>query len=164
MDHIQKWLRFARTTLIDGKSKPEKKRRDGPAEQIARVDSVVSSIDQNLVAEAAFRCKAYARSLMSFERHVVALRSRQVPEKEIQHCYDRIHQIYAQLDDADGMDGISSLILERSLEHKVREHEIHGRWTAAQSCWELRLRQSPDSLDCHKGLLQCLRHLGHYGA
>ncbi|VDB97094.1 unnamed protein product [Peniophora sp. CBMAI 1063] len=166
MDHIQKWLRFARTTLMEGKKKSNHNRRDAPigsvADQISRVDSVVTSVDQNLVAEAAFRCKAYARSLMSFEQHVVALRARQVPEKELQHCYDRIHEIYSQLDDADGMAGISTLILEPSLEHQIREHESNGRWTSAQSCWELSLQQSPDSLTCHKGLLHCLRHLGHY--
>lgn len=167
MDHIQKWLRFARTALTDGRKKNDNKRREAPgggvAEQITRVDSVVTSIDQILVAEAAFRCQAYARSLMSFEQHVVALRSRRVPERDLQHCYDRIHEIYANLDDADGMAGISTLILRPSLEHQIREHESNGRWTSAQSCWELSLQQSPENLDCHKGLLQCLRHLGHYG-
>ncbi|KZV76007.1 hypothetical protein PENSPDRAFT_570505 [Peniophora sp. CONT] len=168
MDHIQKWLRFARITSTEAKQKNEGKRREAPgggvAEQIARVDSIVTSIDQNLVAEAAFRCKAYARSLMSFEQHVVALRARRVPERQLQHCYDRIHEIYANLDDADGMAGISTLILQPSLEHQIREHESNGRWTSAQSCWELSLQQSPDNMDCHKGLLQCLRHLGHYAA
>ncbi|KAI0032945.1 hypothetical protein K488DRAFT_78188 [Vararia minispora EC-137] len=131
-------------------------------ERLLKVDSVISSIDQNLVAKAAFECKAYARSLMSFERHVTTLRERSAHQRDLQVCYERIHEIYSNIDEPDGMVGISSIIIQPSLEHQIREHESNGQWTSAQSCWELSLRQSPHNLECHKGLLQCLRHLGHY--
>jgi serine/threonine-protein kinase ATR len=55
------------------------------------------------------------------------------------------------------------ILVVPSLEHQIRQHESTGRWTSAQSCWEVRLQQSPDNLDFHLGLLRCLRNLGHYG-
>jgi len=162
LDHLSKW---ARLTRKDKKNEARRARgsRSGANEQLTRIDSVLSSIDQDLMAKAAFRCKAYARSLMSFERHLASLQERNANSVEIQSCYERLHEIYCNLDEPDGMEGISTLILSPTLEHQIRQHESTGRWTSAQSCWELRLQQSPDNLDYHIGLLRCLRNLGHYG-
>ncbi|TFY78245.1 hypothetical protein EWM64_g5764 [Hericium alpestre] len=166
LDHLNKWVRLVRLEL--GNKKADAKRsRASPAdtemgEQLMRVDSILSSIDQDLMAKAAFKCKAYARSLMSFERHIGTLRDRNASNVEVQQCYERLHEIYANLDEPDGMEGVSTLILSPTLEHQIRQHESTGRWTSAQSCWELRLQQSPDNLDYHVGLLKCLRNLGHY--
>lgn len=146
----------SRTNSVDSESE----------EQLVRIDSMLSSINHDLMAKAALQCKAYARSMMNFERQVVALRERETPAstKELTAHYERLHEIYAHLDEPDGMEGISMLILSPSLEHKIRQHESTGQWTAAQSCWEVRLQQSPDNLEFHLGLLRCLRNLGHYGS
>ncbi|KAI0307055.1 hypothetical protein B0F90DRAFT_1807754 [Multifurca ochricompacta] len=164
LDHINKWARLTRKEPGDRKGEAKRARgsRFGAGEQLAKVDSVLSSIDQDLMAKAAFHCKAYARSLMSFERHLASLQERSANSVEIQSCYERLHEIYCNLDEPDGMEGISTLILSPTLEHQIRQHESTGRWTSAQSCWELRLQQSPDNLDYHIGLLRCLRNLGHY--
>ncbi|KAI0068558.1 hypothetical protein BV25DRAFT_1792048 [Artomyces pyxidatus] len=166
MDHLNKWVRLVRQEI--GNKKTEGRRvRGNPIEgsleeQLLRVDSILSSIDQDLMAKAAFQCKAYARSLMSYERQIVSLRERKAKTVEIQHCYERLHEIYANIDEPDGMEGVSTLILSPTLEHQIRQHESTGRWTSAQSCWELRLQQSPNNLEYHIGLLRCLRNLGHY--
>ncbi|KAI9513280.1 hypothetical protein F5148DRAFT_287683 [Russula earlei] len=164
LDHLSKWARLTRKELGDKKNEAKRPRGSRPAanEQLTRIDSVLSSIDQDLMAKAAFQCKAYARSLMSFERHVASLQERNANSVEIQSCYERLHEIYCNLDEPDGMEGISTLVLSPTLEHQIRQHESTGRWTSAQSCWELRLQQSPDNLDYHIGLLRCLRNLGHY--
>jgi serine/threonine-protein kinase ATR len=133
-------------------------------EQVIRVDSILSSIDQNLMARAALQCRAYARSLMSFERQIISLRTRSPQSADLPEYYERLHQIYAHLDEPDGMEGVSTMILSPSLEHKIRQHESTGNWTSALSCWEIRLQQAPDNLDFHLGLLRCLQNLGHYGA
>lgn len=164
MDHISRWMRLARQEL--------RKKRDDKSSRLAgssledylvKVDSILSSIDEDLVARAAFECKAYARSLMSFESQIRTLRSRKTSEAALQSYYDRLHRIYAHLDEADGMEGVSRHVIEPSLEHNIRQHESLGHWTSAQSCWEVRLQNSSDDLDCHIGLLRCLRNLGHYG-
>ncbi|KAG6866120.1 hypothetical protein C0991_008428 [Blastosporella zonata] len=166
MDHINKWVRLVRQNI--GKKKSGSKRaRENQIEstleeQLLRVDSILSSIDQILIARAAFQCKAYARSLMSFERQVVALQEQSPKNKDLSGYYERLHEIYSHLDEPDGMEGVSTLVLAPSLEHQIRQHESTGRWTSAQSCWEVRLQQSPDNVEFHIGLLRCLRNLGHY--
>jgi len=164
MDHLNRWIRLVRQDLSGKKGETRRARAQGELpEQLLRVNSVLSSIDQDLMAKAAFQCKAYARSLMSFERHIMTLREREANSKEIQQYYEKLHEIYANIDEPDGMEGVSTLILSPTLEHQIRQHESTGRWTSAQSCWELRLQQAPDNLDYHIGLLRCLRNLGHYG-
>lgn len=166
LDHLNKWVRSMRQDISS--KKPENKRSRAPVtaqaeEQLLRVDSILSSINQDLMAKAALQCKAYARSLMNFERQIVDLRDSQSGSGDLPDYYERLHEIYAHLDEPDGMEGVSTLILSPSLEHQIRQHESTGRWTSAQSCWEVRLQQSPDNLEFHLGLLRCLRNLGHYG-
>ena len=165
MDHLNKWVRLIRQEL--NAKKPDGRRTrllhlTSAEEQLVRVDSIMSSIDQNLMARAALRCKAYARALMSFERQVLMLQESHTSNSLHDH-YERLHEIYAHIDEPDGMEGITTLILSPSLEHQIRQHESTGRWTSAQSCWEVRLQSAPNELDSHLGLLRCLRNLGHYG-
>ncbi|KAH8118429.1 hypothetical protein DFH11DRAFT_1686601 [Phellopilus nigrolimitatus] len=166
MDHLNKWIRIVRQEISMKRSESKRSRHNyilNEAElQVTRVDSILASIDQVLVAKAAFECKSYARSLMNFEKQIVSLRSRGTSRDDLQVYYDRLHEIYSHLDEPDGMEGISAFISLPSIEHQIRQHESTGRWTSAQSCWELRLQQSPDKLDYHLGLLRCLRNLGHY--
>ena len=165
MDHLNKWIRLIRQeiSLLRHDSKratPVVTELNG---QLSRVDSILSSIDQDLIAKAAFQCKSYARSLMNFEKQIVSLKSREPFRNDMHVYYERLHEIYANLDEPDGMEGVSASITLPSIEHQIREHESTGKWTSAQSCWEVRLQQSPDQLEYHMGLLRCLRNLGHFG-
>jgi serine/threonine-protein kinase ATR len=165
LDHINKWVRLVRQEVAK-KAEAGKRVRGGVnlEEQLLQVDSILSNIDETLMAKAAFKCKAFARSLMNFEQRIVAMKERGTSENQIPDYYEKLHEIYAQLDEPDGMEGVSTLILAPTLEHQIREHESTGRWTSAQSCWEVRLQESPDDVEFHLGLLRCLRNLGHYGS
>lgn len=167
MDHLNKWIRMARQDLSTKKQESKRSRQASlltdVEEQLSRVDSILGSIDQDLTAKAALECKAYARSLMNFEKRIVELRMRPNRREDMQAYFDKLHEIYCHLDEPDGMEGVSMQILTPSLEHQIRQHESTGKWTSAQSCWEVRLQQSPDNMDYHRGLLRCLRNLGHYG-
>ena len=151
MDHLSTWLRLHRVERADRGS------------HIKIVDGVLSSIETELMANAALQSKAYARSLRNFEQRIVQLRQEKRSNSDLQTYFERVHQIYAELDEPDGMEGISTFVISPSLEHQIREHESTGRWTSAQSCWEVRLQQSPEDVSLHLGLLKCLRNLGHYG-
>ena len=164
-------MRILRQDIGPKKAESSKRTRANAAgpqsdDRLVHINSTLSSINHELMAKAALQCKAYARSMMNFERQVVELGERKPPAstRELTPHYERLHEIYAHLDEPDGMEGISMLILSPSLEHKIRQHESTGQWTAAQSCWEVRLQQSPDNLEFHLGLLRCLRNLGHYGS
>src|SRR5277367_112109 len=164
LDHLNKWVRMVRQHI--GNKLSEKRSRTIHVDlggQLLRVDSILSSIDQHLMAKAALQCKAYARSLMNFERQIMVLQANSPESKDLPVYYERLHEIYAHLDEPDGMEGVSTLILSPSLEHQIRQHERTGRWTSAQSCWEVSLQQNPDNLESHIGLLKCLRNLGHFG-
>lgn len=139
-----------------------------PAETVrkqkSRVDKALQQVPIELTAMAALRSRAFARSLRSWEERLAILERRGHRSKgELQLYYEYLHQIYAELNEPDGMEGISTKVICPSLEHQIREHESVGRWAAAQSCWELRLQRQPDELEFHLGLLRCLRNIGHYG-
>ncbi|WWC71522.1 uncharacterized protein I206_105480 [Kwoniella pini CBS 10737] len=152
MDHLSKWLRLYRLGKNDRST------------QIKIVEDVIAGIDTELMANAALQSKAYARSLRSFEERIVGLRNIGKDNLILQIYFERLHQIYSELDEPDGMEGVSAFVISPSLEHQIREHESTGRWTSAQSCWEVRLQQSPDDVTYHVGLLKCLRNLGHYAS
>lgn len=150
MDHLSKWLRLARAD------------RDRSSHTRA-VDALLQSIDTELAANAALKSRAFARSLRNFEERIVHLRTKEHrPDAELQTYFESLHEIYAELDEPDGMEGISASVVSPSLELQIREHESTGRWTSAQSCWEVRLQHSPEDLSLHVGLLKCLKNLGHY--
>ena len=167
LDHLNRWVRVVRQDISSKKADNKRARPNQISnqleDQLLRLDSILSSIDQSLMAKAAFQCKAFARSLMNFEQQVVTIQERTTNNGDLPSYYEKLHEIYAQLDEPDGMEGISTLILSPSLEHQIRQHESTGRWTSAQSCWEVRLQESPDNVNFHLGLLRCLRNLGHYG-
>jgi serine/threonine-protein kinase ATR len=176
LDHLNRWVRKIRQDrkeVLKEAKENQKNNRTGTKrhrgstiefdEQLLKVDSILSSIDQDLMGNAALKCRAYARSLMSFENCIRSLREGNPNHKDLPAYYERLHEVYAHLDEPDGMEGISNMILSPSLEHQIRHHETSGRWTSAQSCWEVKLQKDPDSLESHLGLLRCLRNLGHYG-
>lgn len=174
MDHMSRWTHKTRQDSQKKRAALKKQRSipSGPAEakqkksdeEILYVEGVLQDIPQMLVAQAAFNCKAYARALLSYESRLVAARSSErTKESDLQDCYEKLHKCYADLDEPDGMEGVTTKIVSPSIWHQIREHESTGRWTSAQSCWEVKLQQSPEDPACHIGLLQCLRNLGHYG-
>ncbi|ELU38352.1 phosphatidylinositol 3- and 4-kinase, putative [Rhizoctonia solani AG-1 IA] len=175
MDQLNRWIRNKNQEAVRKRSELRRGRHhvkdlsNHPAVatleyQRAKVESLLSTIDNELLSNAAFRCRAFARSLMSFEKEIVAKREQQKTEQELQPLYERLHEIYANLDEPDGMEGVSKLVISPSLEQQIRGHEMTGRWTSAQSCWEIQLQQEPNNLEPHIGLLRCLRNLGHNDA
>lgn len=170
MDHLGQWMRRKSAELAKRRHK-HRRNPQAAAEALERSKAVVrpvsqllSSVPQELQALAAQRCKSHARALLNFERRLADARKRSALQpKEINQQFELLHEIYAELEEPDGMEGISTQIIEPSTMHRIREHESTGRWTSAQSCWEVELQGEPDNLVNHIGLLRCLRNLGHYG-
>ncbi|EJD53664.1 hypothetical protein AURDEDRAFT_53550 [Auricularia subglabra TFB-10046 SS5] len=171
LDHLNRWVRYARQSAASANDSRRRKPGSHTAvthlattleERVLSVHSVLSSIDRALMARAAFQCKAYARALMNLEQQILERRQLNIADSALKDHYERLHEIYCLVDEPDGMEGVSTLILSPSMEAQIRQHESTGRWTAAQSCWEVQLQQSPNELSLHAGLLRCLRNLGHY--
>lgn len=171
IDHLTRWLRLRRHHIA--KQKAAQARRQGryldvekddvdvdpPAQ---KVEQLLARIPQALMADASYRCKAYARALLHFEQHVRQERADK-DEAALQPLYAKLQKIYAHLDEPDGMEGISAKFLTPTLEQQILEHESAGRWTAAQTCYEVSLQRDPSKLVYHIGLMNCSKNLGHMG-
>lgn len=169
LDHLSRWVRLTRQEIAEQQAaekaegkKRVKRQHSAKSERLVRVESILDSLDHSLVADAALKCKVYARALMNYERHLRTLKENS-SKVDCSTYYDRLHEIYARLDEPDGMEGISTLILAPSLEHQIRQHESTGDWTAALTCWEMKLQSSSEDLSLHLGLVDCLQNLGHHG-
>lgn len=157
LDHLSLWQRSRQR-----ERRGQRHKRDPIDASVLRVEKLMRAISQDLMAKASLQCRAYPRSLLNYEQQIRNLRQEKAPETELQRCFEDLHLIYAKLDEPDGMEGVSTQVLLPSLEHQIREHESTGRWTSAQSCWEVKIQDDPDQLEFHIGLLRCLRNLGHY--
>lgn len=170
MDHLGQWLRSKSAELNKRRNK-YRKNPSALSEHIEKakavlgpVERLLASIPQELQAQAAQRCRSHARALLNFERRLLGLRGRSGADpRQVNDQFERLHEIYAELEEPDGMEGISTQLIDPSTMHRIREHESTGKWTSAQSCWEVELQSNPDNLEYHTGLLKCLRNLGHYG-
>ncbi|KAL9937728.1 hypothetical protein V8E36_003273 [Tilletia maclaganii] len=161
LDHLNIFIRRKRLETIHKSSR--KVRQPEISEALVNVESIIASIKEELMARASMRCKSYARALLAFENRVRVLKKEGgKTDGDLQDYYANMHEIYANVDEPDGMKGVSTRIVNPTLEHQIREHEMTGQWTSAQSCWEVKLQQEPESLESQLGLLRCLRSLGHF--
>lgn len=125
--------------------------------QIRSIERVLESIRPDVLARRSLECKSYARALFHWEQHIRQSKSDNV-EIELQ----RLQDIYAQIDEPDGIEGISSRMHVLDIEQQVLEHRKAGRWTAAQSWYEMQLISHPDDIDVQKNLMICLKESGQY--
>ncbi|KAJ3342792.1 serine/threonine-protein kinase M1 [Gonapodya sp. JEL0774] len=168
VDYLSKWVRLKRQQV--SKSRSANTRKSGKAttgddpdndEQVRTIDRILSMIPQDMMAIVSYRCNSFERSLLHLERHIRNQRSRK-KAYDLTGLYELCQRVYAKMDEADGMEGISTMFPAPSLEQQTLEHESTGNWSAAQSCYELIIQENPDKLEYQVGLINCLRNLGHF--
>lgn len=109
-----------------------------------------------------FECQSYARALFYWEQHIRQKRDA-ASEDEMTPLYERLQHIYTQIDEPDGIEGISTKLPVLNHDQQILEHRKAGRWTAAQSWYELLLCEKPDDLEIQTNLLTCLKESGQHG-
>ena len=133
--------------------------------QIETIEQFLAAIPANLVATRAMECGTYARALFNWEQYIrqsrplIPLASTEAVGDEMN---DRLIDIYAQIDEPDGLEGISAHLTILSDEQQATLHARAGRWTAAQAWYELQLAERPNDEELQTSLLQCLRETGRY--
>ncbi|KAI8598622.1 hypothetical protein EDD21DRAFT_309126 [Dissophora ornata] len=171
-DHISKWIQLRKntstktaptprnyTTSID-LSQTKARNQD---QTLGVVQAHLTSISQEVIAVAAFGCKAYARSLLHYEQHIRdARQQRGAGDLDIQAMYERLQKIYVHMEEPDGMDGISNLIQSDSETQNLLQCESAARWSEAQTYYELGMETDPEKFENHAGLYKCLDNLGHF--
>ena len=135
--------------------------------QIESVDRVLNlMIPAEIISRRAVECKSYARALFHWEEYIrqqkeTASANKQKPSLE--PLYERLQDIYTQIDEPDGIEGISANLQVLNIDQQVLEHRKAGRWTAVQSWYELLLTETPDDLGVQLNLLTSLKESGQYG-
>jgi serine/threonine-protein kinase ATR len=133
------------------------------ADQIQRVDIVLSMIPPEIISQRAVECKSYSRALFYWEQHIRDCRERKVTEDKNTELLERLQDIYTQIDEPDGIEGISAHLHVLDIEQQILGHRKAGRWTAAQSWYEIKLAETPDDVDVQVNLLTCLKESGQHG-
>lgn len=135
---------------------------DRDQQQIQWVQGVISSLDPELISQRAVDCNEYARALFFLEPHVES-RENKAGKEENDRILQTLQSIYTQIDDPDGLEGVSAHLQHVTLDQQALNHRKAGRWTAAQTWYEIRLAESPEDADIQQDLLTCLKESGQHG-
>jgi len=133
-------------------------------EEVQRVTQVVESIPAEFISRRAIECKSYSRALFYWEQHMRDARKRTKTSADDTSLMERLQEIYTQIDEPDGIEGISAHLHVLDIDQIVLGHRKAGRWTAAQGWYEIKLAETPDDIDIQLNLLTCLKESGQHGA
>ncbi|KAK3987423.1 hypothetical protein QBC44DRAFT_351810 [Cladorrhinum sp. PSN332] len=129
------------------------------------VYGVVHSVDPELISRRALDCGEYARALFWLEPHIEQRDASATPDEEDNHrLRTSLQKIYTEIDEPDSLEGISAHFAAVTLDQEALNHRKAGRWTAAQSWYEIRHAESPDDPEIQVDLLSCLKESGQYDA
>ena len=134
--------------------------------QLSRIERVLQMIPADVVARRAVECKSFARALFYWEQFIREKRysdNASAFANDQEFLYERLQDIYTQIDEPDGIEGISAHMQVLNIDQQILGHRKAGRWTAAQSWYELLLSQKPDSAEVQYHLLTCLKESGQHG-
>ncbi|CAG8977250.1 hypothetical protein HYALB_00009347 [Hymenoscyphus albidus] len=158
LDYFSRWIQekqaklSRRHTSADAPVNPE----------VQRVELVLSQIPPEIIAQRAVECKSYSRALFYWEQHIRHVRKDQVNYEAKPRMLERLQDIYTQIDEPDGIEGISAHLHVLDIEQQILGHRKAGRWTAAQSWYEIKLAENPDDVDVQVNLLTCLKESGQH--
>jgi hypothetical protein len=153
IDYSRRWLQV---------KKSNHKVSDRDQSWIKRVEEVIGSLDPELMSQRAIDCNEYARALFFLEPHIEA-RGKHLTHERGDRMLQSLQNIYTNIDDPDGLEGVSAILQNITLDQQALNHRKAGRWTAAQTWYEIRLAESPDDPDIQQDLLTCLKESGQHG-
>jgi serine/threonine-protein kinase ATR len=135
--------------------------------QVSRVEGVLQQIPAEVISRRAVECGSYARALFHWEEYFRQQRDFKAEIKQPFSAKDELLQhlqmIYAHIDEPDCIEGISAHLKVLNPEQQIIEDRKAGRWTAAQSWYEIALAEKPNDIETQINLLTCLKESGQYG-
>jgi len=117
----------------------------------------------------AVECKNYSRGLVYWEQYI---RERtggpSNPEaledqSEKENMYERLQYIYAQIEETDGIEGVSTYLQGFGVDQQIIEHRKAGRWTAVQGGYEMLLGEDHKDTNLQFEVLLNLKESKQYG-
>ncbi|KAG4284125.1 hypothetical protein FPRO06_08504 [Fusarium proliferatum] len=131
-------------------------------ERLAQVQEALDLIPAELIAQRAVDCNEYARALFHLEQHAHKMEQRKKEPGERARLLQKLQDIYANVDEPDGLDGISAHLQVLDINQQILSHRKAGRWTAVQNWYEMQLAENPDNTDIQIDLLHCLKQAGQH--
>ncbi|KAJ3270791.1 serine/threonine-protein kinase M1 [Terramyces sp. JEL0728] len=154
IDHLNTFI--SKKALKIELMKMRKMQVDKHQNELQLIANFIQSIPQSVLASASIKCNSYSRALLHYEQHV-----RQNKDQG-QEMYSVLLKIYSELQDVDNIEGLSNKLASPTLEQQIIQNQVLGKYTLAQSCFEVLLQQQPDNINYQLGLLDCLKNMGHY--
>lgn len=157
LDYLARWTQ-------ERQNKANQSRGEDSAEHdVAIITSLLETIPPEIISARAMECKSYSRALFYWEQHIRNARTTQISLEEDTEVLERLQDIYQQINEPDGIEGISAHLQVVDINQQILGHRKAGRWTAAQSWYEIQLAETPDDVDIQLNLLTCLRESGQHG-
>ncbi|KAH6630423.1 phosphatidyl inositol 3-kinase-like protein [Chaetomium sp. MPI-SDFR-AT-0129] len=129
---------------------------------VKEVQKVISKLDPELISQRAIDCNEYARALFFLEPHLGNRQKKAPKQQGSDPILQSLQKIYTQIDDPDGLDGVSTLLQDITLDQQALNDRKAGRWTAAQTWYEIKLAETPEDVDIQIDLLTCLKESGQH--
>ncbi|KAK2787809.1 serine/threonine-protein kinase M1 [Emmonsiellopsis sp. PD_33] len=132
--------------------------------QIKLVEDLLSWIPAEITSKRAVECKSFSRALFHWEQYIQQQRKQTDAKNQsrLEPLYQRLQEIYTQIDEPDGIEGISAHLHVLNVDQQILEHRKAGRWMAAQSWYESQLTTDPTNGYAQENLLACLKESGQH--
>lgn len=173
MDYFSRWIQAKKKEIINTTLVAARAGRqlidgefDKDISKIQRAEYIFTGIPAQIISRRAIECKSYARALFHWEQYIRQEKTRltaDVPVKDLEPLYKRLQDIYTQIDEPDGIEGISAHLQVLNIDQQILEHQKAGRLTAAQSWYELCLAEKPNDLNVQLDLMLSLKESGQHG-
>jgi serine/threonine-protein kinase ATR len=134
-----------------------------PETGIERVTELTSSIPAEAISRRAMECESYSRALFHLEQHIRQVQENTSGGVSTAPLLERLQEVYIHIDEPDGIEGISAHLHVLDIDQQILGHRKAGRWTAAQTWYEIKLAEDPDDVDVQVNLLYCLKESGQHG-
>lgn len=148
-----RWIHAKRSGRLTGTAK----------ENVSRIQAMLDSIPAELISQRAIDCNEYARALFHLEQHGQKMDQVKRQPGDRARLLQQLQDIYANIDEPDGLEGISAHLHVLDINQQILSHKKAGRWTAAQTWYEMQLAEKPDNAEVQIDLLNCLKQAGQHG-
>lgn len=132
-------------------------------QNVSRIQRLLDSIPAELIAQRAIDCNEYARALFHLEQHAQKTEQAKREPGDRTRLLQQLQDIYANIDEPDGLEGISAHLHVLDINQQILSHKKAGRWAAAQTWYEMQLAEKPDNAEVQIDLLNCLKQAGQHG-
>lgn len=165
IDYFNKWKRHRQQFLgkSNGRSKSSRSGNiilnDKP---IGIIDSLMSNISPNLMAQRSYECESYPRAIMYWEQFLD--KNPNADSNVREDIYSKFMEIYANINDPDSLEGAARSFKELSVPRKILQMENTGRWDDALECYESLSKSSEWEWDSESGyhMFRCMKQGGNY--